>query len=170
MKLASARADLRVNLTEMIDNLLMFYQRQVQSLGVKVEERFDSSGRVIGVSGELRQVVANLMANATDALTITGTTLKLHVYESRDWRNLSHRGIRLVVADDGPGMNAETQANLFHPFYTTKGQKGTGLGLWVSHRIIGKHGGTIRLRSRTGAGHGTCFSVFLPTSNQTEAR
>jgi two-component system NtrC family sensor kinase len=169
MKLASARADLRVNLTEMIDNLLMFYQRQVQSLGVKVEERFDSS-RVIGVSGELRQVVANLMANATDALTITGTTLKLHVYESRDWRNLSHRGIRLVVADDGPGMNAETQANLFHPFYTTKGQRGTGLGLWVSHGIISKHGGSIRLRSRSGVRHGTCFSVFLPISNQIEPR
>jgi PAS domain S-box-containing protein len=151
-----------VNVTEMIENLLMFYQRQVQSLGVKVEKRFDSSGRVTGVSGELRQVVANLIANAIDALTITGTKLKLHVYESSDWRNLSRRGIRMVVADDGPGMNTETQANLFRPFYTTKGQKGTGLGLWVSHGIISKHGGTIRLRSRTGARHGTCFSVFLP--------
>ena len=159
-----------INLTEMIDNLLMFYQRQVQSLGVKVEKRFDCSGTVIGVSGELRQVVANLMANAIDALTITGTKLKLHVYESADWRNLSRRGIRVVVADDGPGMKAETQANLFRPFYTTKGQRGTGLGLWVSHGIISRHGGTIRLRSRTGAGHGTCFSVFLPISNQTEAR
>jgi signal transduction histidine kinase len=148
----------------------MFYQRQVQSLGVKVEKRFDSSGRVIGVSGELRQVVANLIANAIDALTVTGTKLKLHVYESADWRNLSRRGIRVVVADDGPGMNAETQANLFHPFYTTKGQKGTGLGLWVSHGIIGKHGGTIRLRSKTGERHGTCFSVFLPISNQTKTR
>ena len=159
-----------VNLTEMIDNLLMFYQRQVQSLGVKVEKRFRSSGRVIGVSGELRQVVANLIANAIDALSGAGTTLKLHIYESADWRNLARRGIRMVVADDGPGMNAETQANLFHPFYTTKGQKGTGLGLWVSHGIISKHGGTIRLRSRTGARHGTCFSVFLPISNQTDAR
>jgi two-component system, NtrC family, sensor kinase len=143
----------------------MFYQRQVQSLGVKVEKRFDSSGRVIGVSGELRQVVANLIANAIDALTVTGTKLKVHVYPSADWRNLSRRGIRVVVADDGPGMNAETQANLFHPFYTTKGQRGTGLGLWVSHGIISKYGGSIRLRSRTGVRHGTCFSVFLPISN-----
>jgi PAS domain S-box-containing protein len=151
-----------VNLSEMIDNLLMFYQRQVQSLGVKVEKRFDSVGRVVGVSGELRQVVANLLANAIDALSVAGTELKLHVYESADWRNLSKRGIRVVVADDGPGINAETQVNLFRPFYTTKGQKGTGLGLWVSRGIVTKHGGSIRLRSRTGIRHGTCFAVFLP--------
>jgi len=154
-----------VSLSEMIDNLLMFYQRQVQSLGVKVEKHFDSSGRVIGVSGELRQVIANIMANAIDALGVTGTKLQLHVYESPDWRNLGKRGIRVVVADDGPGMSAETQANLFHPFYTTKGQKGTGLGLWVSHGIINKHGGSIRLRRRTGTRHGTCFAIFLPITN-----
>jgi PAS domain S-box-containing protein len=151
-----------VNLSEMIDNLLMFYQRQVQSLGVKVEKRFDSVGRVVGVSGELRQVIANLLANAIDALSVAGTALKMHVYESADWRNLSKRGIRVVVADDGPGINSETQVNLFRPFYTTKGQKGTGLGLWVSRGIVTKHGGTIRLRSRTGTRHGTCFAVFLP--------
>jgi len=143
----------------------MFYQRQVQSLGVKVEKQFDSAGKVIGVSGELRQVIANIMANAIDALGVTGTKLKLHIYESTDWRNLGRRGIRLVVADDGPGMSAQTQANLFHPFYTTKGQKGTGLGLWVSQGIITKHGGSIHVRSRTDSRHGTCFSIFLPTNN-----
>jgi PAS domain S-box-containing protein len=151
-----------VNLSEMIDNLLMFYQRQVQSLGIKVEKRFDSAGRIVGVSGELRQVIANLIANAIDALGVAGTQLKLHVYDSVDWRNPSKRGIRVVVADDGPGINPETQVNLFRPFYTTKGQKGTGLGLWVSQGIVVKHGGSIRLRSQTGARHGTCFSVFLP--------
>ena len=151
-----------VVLTEMIDNLLMFYQRQVQSLGVKVEKRFDSVGRIVGVSGELRQVIANLVANAIDALSVAGAKLRIHVYDSADWRNLSKRGVRLVVADDGPGINTETQANLFRPFYTTKGQKGTGLGLWVSRGIVTKHGGSIHLRSRTGTRHGTCFAVFLP--------
>jgi PAS domain S-box-containing protein len=155
----------RVNLSEMIENLMLFYQRQVHSLNVKVEKRFDSPGRVIGVSGELRQVIANLLANAIDALGVAGTKLILHVYESADWRNLSKRGIRVVVADDGSGITAETQANLFHPFYTTKGQKGTGLGLWVSRGIVTKHGGSIRVRSRTGSSHGTCFAVFLPLGN-----
>jgi PAS domain S-box-containing protein len=151
-----------VNLSEMIENLLTFYRRQLQSLAVKVEKRIDSSGHVIGVSGELRQVFANLIANAIDALTTTGTNLKLHIHESADWRNLGTRGIRVVVADDGPGISAESQARLFRPFYTTKGQKGTGLGLWVSQGIVTKHGGSIRLRSSTGSLHGTCFAVFIP--------
>lgn len=154
-----------VNLSDMIDNLLTFYNRQVQSLGVKVEKRFDSPGRVVGVSGELRQVVANLIANAIDALGTAGTKLKLHVRESADWRDLKKRGVRIVVADDGPGITRETQANLFQPFYTTKGQRGTGLGLWVSQGIVTKHGGSIRLRSRTGTGHGTCFAIFIPVGN-----
>jgi signal transduction histidine kinase len=154
-----------VNLSEMIENLLLFYNRQVQSLGVQVEKRFDSPGRVVGVSGELRQVVANLIANAIDALGTAGTKLKLHVRESADWRDLKKRGIRVVVADDGPGITRETQANLFQPFYTTKGQRGTGLGLWVTQGIVTKHGGSIRLRSRTGTGHGTCFAIFIPVGN-----
>jgi signal transduction histidine kinase len=109
-------------------------------------------------------VIANLIANAIDALTVAGTKLSIHVYDSVDWRSPDKRGIRFVVADDGPGINTETQANLFRPFYTTKGQKGTGLGLWVSQGIVTKHGGSIRLRSRTGIRHGTCFAVFLPLS------
>ena len=153
-----------VSLTELIDSIITFYQRQIQSLGVTVEKRFDSAGRVVGVSGELRQVFANVISNAIDALASTGTKLMFHVYASVDWRNPSHRGTRLVIMDDGPGMSPETKANVFHPFYTTKGEKGTGLGLWVSRGIVAKHGGSIRIKSRTGAHHGTCFVIFLPST------
>ena len=155
-----------VNVTEMIENILVFYQRQLQSLGVKVVKRFESPAKVVGVSGELRQVFANLIANAIDALTAKGTKLLFHIHDSADWRDTNRKGVRVVIGDDGSGMSAETQANLFHPFYTTKGTKGTGLGLWVSHGIIAKHGGSIRLKSRTGEHHGTCFAVFLPSSGQ----
>ncbi len=151
-----------VVLTELIEAILVFYQRQIKSLGVKVEKRFDSVGKVVGVSGELRQVFANLIANAIDALAVTGTTLRFHVYDCVDWRRPSRRGTRVVVMDDGSGMTQETQANVFHPFFTTKGDKGTGLGLWVSKGIVVKHGGSIHIKSRTGPGHGTCFSIFLP--------
>jgi signal transduction histidine kinase len=151
-----------VNLAEMVESILLFYQRQIQSLGVKIEKRFTSVGRIIGVSGELRQVFANLIANAIDALTLTGTTLRFHIFDCTDWQNPARRGTRIVLLDDGPGMTPETQRNLFHPFFTTKGQKGTGLGLWVSHGILTRHNGTIHIKSRTGARHGSCFSIFLP--------
>jgi signal transduction histidine kinase len=157
-----------VNLSEMIDSILMFYHRQIQSLGVELDKRFEGAGKVVGVSGELRQVFANLIGNSIDALTTTGTKLVFRLHESVDWCDTSRRGTRVVIIDDGPGMTEQTKANLFQPFYTTKGQKGTGLGLWVSHGILSKHGGSIHIKSRTGARHGSCFSVFLPSTPPVE--
>ena len=157
-----------VNLLEMIESILVFYQRQIQSLGITLEKRIDGAGKVVGVSGELRQVFANLIGNSIDALTSTGTKLLFHLYESVDWRNPQRRGTRVVIMDDGPGMTQQTRTNLFQPFYTTKGNKGTGLGLWVSHGILMKHGGSIHIKSRTGPRHGSCFSVFLPSTPPAE--
>jgi two-component system, NtrC family, sensor kinase len=107
-------------------------------------------------------VFSNLIANAIDALAETGTLIRIRVHDARDWSKNGRQGIKVIVADDGAGMNSQTLSNLFHAFYTTKGSKGTGVGLWVSQGIVAKHGGWIRVRSRTGARHGTCFVVFLP--------
>jgi PAS domain S-box-containing protein len=153
-----------VNLIELIDSILLLYDRRVRSVGAQVHKRFDSATRVMGVSGELRQVFSNLIVNAIDALTLSGTTLVVHVRDSIDWRQPSRRGVRVTVADDGPGMSAENRKNLFQPFYTTKGKQGTGLGLWVSQGIVSKHGGSIAVRSSPGLRHGTFFTVFLPTA------
>jgi len=71
--------------------------------------------------------------------------------------------VRVTVLDTGAGIPLGVRRNLFTPFYTTKGEKGTGLGLWVSRGIIEKHEGTIYLRSSIHPGKsGTAFSVFLP--------
>lgn len=153
-----------VNLIGIIETILMLYERRLKSVGAELHTDFKSSGRVEGVSGELRQVFSNLVANAIDALDVSGTKLSVRVRDSVDWSHPQRRGIRIIVADDGPGMNKETQKKLFQAFYTTKGQKGTGVGLWVSHGIISKHGGWIRVRSASGTRHGTCFVVFLPTA------
>src|SRR6185437_11724171 len=153
-----------VNIIGIIETILMLYERRLKSVGAELHTDFKSSGKVEGVSGELRQVFTNLIANAIDALDVSGTNLSVRVRDSVDWRHAERKGIRIIVADDGPGMNEETRKKLFQAFYTTKGQKGTGVGLWVSHGIIAKHGGWIRVRSATGARHGTCFVVFLPVA------
>ena len=69
----------------------------------------------------------------------------------------------MVIADNGHGISPEHRSKLFQSFFTTKGEQGTGLGLWVSQGIVRKHQGEIRLRSTTRlVRSGTCFSVFLP--------
>jgi len=152
----------QVNIVGLLETILLLYQRQLQAVGAKVETQFRSAGLLQGVSGELRQVFSNLIANAIDALAETGTLIRIRVHDARDWSKNGRQGIKVIVADDGAGMNSQTLSNLFHAFYTTKGSKGTGVGLWVSQGIVAKHGGWIRVRSRTGARHGTCFVVFLP--------
>ena len=69
----------------------------------------------------------------------------------------------MTLADNGSGIPRESLLRIFEPFYTTKNDAGTGLGLWVSRGIVQNHGGSIRVRSRTeGQNRGTVFSIFLP--------
>ncbi len=68
--------------------------------------------------------------------------------------------MRIDVRDTGSGISEETIARIFEPFFSTKLEKGTGLGLWVSHGIVQAHGGTLKVRSR--AGQGTTFTIMLP--------
>ena len=72
-------------------------------------------------------------------------------------------GVRITIADSGGGITAEHKKNIFQPFFTTKSDVGTGLGLWITRGIVEKHGGTIRLKSKSAdREHGTTFSIFLP--------
>ena len=79
----------------------------------------------------------------------------------------------MTVADTGQGIAEELRGRIFEPFVTSKGMTGTGLGLWVSHEIVQKHRGAIRVRSRSnGDRRGTVFVVFLaetPLSTTSEA-
>ena len=78
--------------------------------------------------------------------------------------------MRIAIADTGAGMDHEVRQHIFEAFFTTKEATGTGLGLWVSHEIILKHHGRIRVRSRAAAngnhaqtsGSGTVFQIFIP--------
>jgi two-component system CheB/CheR fusion protein len=155
----------RVYIPDLIENVLTLYQRKIGSLQIQVTKSFEGTRWVMGDFGELRQVFSNLIVNAIDALGKTGNKLVIHIFDSADWRNHSVRGVRTVIADNGPGIATEHHVRLFEPFYTTKGEKGTGIGLWVSRGIVQKHGGTIQFRSSTHPMRsGTCFSVFLPFS------
>jgi PAS domain S-box-containing protein len=155
-----------VRIPELVDNVLTLFRRKIQSFGIAVETRYDSPGILHGVPAEFRQVLSNLLVNALDALQQTGNKLIIRVCDSVDWKNLSREGLRITIADDGSGIPQAARAHIFEPFYTTKAEEGTGMGLWVTRGIIEKYGGTVRFRSRTDLGRsGTTFSVFIPATS-----
>jgi signal transduction histidine kinase len=116
---------------------------------------------MIGVFGELRQVLANLLVNSLHAAGPNGRIV-LRASASLDPSD-GRRRVRITVADSGHGMEAATIKQIFEPFFTTKGTIGTGLGLWVCKQLVDKNGGSIRVRSNTeGARRGTTFSIVFP--------
>jgi PAS domain S-box-containing protein len=108
---------------------------------------------VMGRPAELNEVFTNLVLNAIDAMP-RGGTLRIRT------RLGDHRHAVITVADTGMGMTEEVRKRVFDPFFTTKGEEGTGLGLSVSHSIIERHGGDLRVDSRPG--EGTTFTITLP--------
>ncbi len=106
----------------------------------------------------------NLLTNAAEAAG-DGGVVRVSIFPREagvvDGKRME-AGAVVEIADNGPGIAEDIRPHLFQPFFTTKGQHGTGLGLWVSHGIITKHGGSIELKSSTDEGsHGTVASVFL---------
>ena len=157
-----ARSPVAVNLTEVLDSVLTLFAPQIRQHHIEVVKRFDTDKSVRGFPGELRQVFSNLVGNAIEVIP-DGGQLVLHSRESSLISDPAVKGIRITVLDNGVGIPVGVRRNLFAPFYTTKGEKGTGLGLWISRSIIEKHEGTIHFVSRTTDGNsGTAFSVFLP--------
>ena len=106
---------------------------------------------------QVQQVFLNLVENAIQA-TASGGPITI-----RSVRRTTPPEIVVTVEDTGAGMPPEQQARIFEPFYTTKA-KGTGLGLFVAHGIVQRHGGTIEVESEPG--RGTRFRVALPGAQE----
>jgi len=139
-----------------------FYTSRATSLGVSFIVNARTEREVLGSAGELRQILSNLLANSLDACT-SGSTIRIVASSAIDPRDLSCPGVRITVVDTGFGIPANHLESIFEPFFTTKKDTGTGLGLWVSRELVQKHGGSLRVRSRTtNPLSGTVFSIFLP--------
>lgn len=151
-----------VDVVELLNGLLELYGLKLQNRRITLEKRLEGSAFITASPGEVRQVLSNLVGNALDAVP-EGGEIKVHVYQSRDWRHPWQSGVRVSVADNGHGIRREHLGSIFDPLFTTKGEKGTGLGLWVSHGIVQKYGGNIHVHSSVRPGRsGTCFTVFFP--------
>ena len=150
----------QVNLEELIGNVLLLLDRKLRDQNIRVEQSFTHPLYVHGFPGELRQVFTNLIANAGEAAGANGSVrILVRPATPQDGR----AGTIIEIADSGRGIAPHVEKKLFQPFMTTKGERGTGLGLWVSLGIVQKHGGTVRMFNSTeGDLRGAVVRVYLP--------
>jgi signal transduction histidine kinase len=146
-----------------VDSVLALFEGRLSQRNVRVVKRYIRSEQLmVAYSGELRQVFVNLISNALDAMNDHGV-LRIDVRPSRNWRGGGEDGMRVILCDSGSGIPKHLLHKIFEPFVSTKENKGTGLGLWISREIIRRHGGSLCVRSQvSGARRGTAMSVFLP--------
>lgn len=161
-----SKAPVLVDLKDMLQEILLLMERRLTDERVNIHADLPSGIAVDAFPAELRQVFTNLIANAAEAAG-PGGNVRVNLRPQPALSSDGHKqeaGATVTIADNGMGIPEEVKPHLFQPFFTTKGERGTGLGLWVSRGIVTKHGGTIELASDTGeTTHGTSVSVFLAT-------
>ena len=153
---------LDVSIAELLDDVLELQNRRMQLNKIVLEKRYRSRGIVRGFPVELRQVLFNLTGNAIQAMPEGG---RLRIGIAERWNERKRRAeLRISVCDTGSGVMPEHALHIFEPFFSTKSNKGTGLGLWISKGIVQKYDGSIRFRTfRTVSGNTTSFRVILPS-------
>lgn len=151
-----------VNLNELVEQTLAFtapkWQSEADSRGgsIAIKRDFEDVPLIAGAPAELREVLTNLIFNAVDAMPRGGRLC------FRTWAK--RKTVWLQVSDTGTGMTEEVRRNCLEPFFTTKGERGSGLGLAMSYGIIRRHGGRIAIKSRLNKG--TTFSICLPVPKE----
>lgn len=163
-----------VNVNDIIESLLTMIK---QLLGYHIAIEWSPDKELLPVEidpGQLDQIIMNLCVNARDAIEEEGGTVNISTKNIDDIESMGKylstkiepgRYIRIKVADDGCGMNAETAEKMFDPFFTTK-DNGTGLGLSTVLGIVKQNKGY--LKADTGPGDGTVFYIYLPATEAQE--
>jgi signal transduction histidine kinase len=155
-----------VNLNELIEETLALtkprWKSQANAAGatIRIKKDLGDVPIIAGVPAELREVLTNLIFNAVDAMPQGGRLC---------FRTKGKRGdVRLQISDTGVGMSDETLRKCLEPFFTTKGDRGSGLGLAMSYGIIRRHGGSISIKSQLN--EGTTFTIKLPVPKEAPDR
>jgi signal transduction histidine kinase len=146
-----------VELSSVVESAIDTFRDRARAHDVEIVTELDTRSRLRGDSEKLRRVLINLVGNALDALEGAGVAkprIEVMVGE-----NLASTECWVRVRDNGPGIDPESLAKIFSPFYTSK-QTGTGLGLALSKKVVDAHGGSIEATSSPGAG--AEFTITIP--------
>ncbi len=149
-----------LQINEVILNTLAILQNQFAIKGIDVVKKLSPDLPAVYVdSGSMQQVFTNLLVNAIDAI---GKTAGQIIIETKNEGGDGQPAVRISVSDTGSGIDKKHFDKIFDPFFSTKGQKGTGLGLAVVWGVIEEHGGKIDVKSEVGKG--TNFLISLPVT------
>ena len=153
-------------LSELLDDVCAMYRPRLQAAKIEVERNYQITGEVTIYPSELRQVFTNLFTNAIDAIGQKGKiTISIEQGPANE--------IVVKVRDTGTGIPEENRKLIFEPFFSTKGDQGTGIGLWVIKGIVERLSGHVDVESSTAGETGTTFSIYLPATHrktESEAR
>ena len=143
------------DIIDLMESALKLHNTRLTAGDVALIRDFHPPAVASVFGSEILQVVSNLLLNSLDALPKRDAKLRIRV-ETRN------EAVHITVSDNGSGMSPETLKNLFQPYMTTKNE-GTGLGLWLSYRIVKKHQGKLIVRSSQAEGRqGTTFRLSIP--------
>jgi two-component system sensor histidine kinase HupT/HoxJ len=146
------------NLTQVIERAVHWVAKAAAADRFKVDMRLPEGITVLGSSGQMQQVLMNLVQNACDAtVDVAQPRLEIRARQAGDTVEISLR-------DNGPGIDPSSLAHVFEPFFTTKDiGKGTGLGLAISYGIVERHGGTLTVANHPDGG--ALFTLTLPLAH-----
>ena len=148
------------DLNGVVEDTLALFARPLSKAGVAVDKRLGEIPSFKGSGDQFRQLLSNLVVNSRDSMA-SGGKLVIRTREIHSTDGF-RRWISLSVADTGCGISPAIQKSMFEPFVTTKGGKGTGLGLWIVKGIVENHNGRIRVRSAVSKG--TVINLMFPIS------
>ena len=146
------------SLSELVQDTMKIYEPRCDINGITIERSFASKRTLVLRRGEMMQVLSNLIANSMYAMP-TGGTLTVRVEDAYG----PEEGVVVTVRDTGVGIAQKDLPRVFEAFYTTRGEIGTGIGLFIARQFVEGHGGRMELQSSQGAkDHGTSVRIHLP--------
>jgi signal transduction histidine kinase len=148
--------DLSLITGEVVDMTRPLWAERARGGTIHLDREIAADANIVGIAGEIREALLNLVQNALDAM-VGGGTLGLRTVVSDD-------EVRLEVRDTGMGMSAEVRERAFEPFFTTKGREGTGLGLAEVYGIVKRHRGQAQIESMPGVG--TTIRLVFPRATK----
>ena len=148
------------DLNSVIEDTLTLFSRPLEKTRIVIDKRFGELPAIKGSADQFRQLLSHLVVNAADSMPTGGklTIRTQYIQSARTGYGQCH----LAVADTGVGIPPAVRPAIFDPFVSTKGEKGTGLGLWIVKGIVEGHSGCILVRSTVG--RGTIFKIIFPVS------